>query len=205
MRGGPGSWAPRCLFTHPLGGGHPNRNPISALVLSERTREGLTLNNCIGGLGGRPPKHSSCNASFEMTLKYHLLEMCLGGAFASYTPLWSPLFVDLETSQPTGSPTASTPEKTAPSRGGQQGRAPLTHVVHGRVFLGLRGFDHPRADPDVLLIRNRGHFHLVHVVRFRFLAVSLLIVKGGEKSNMLGSKRNALGKNSKSHLETKLV
>lgn len=45
--------------------GTSNRNPILAQVFFERTREGLTLKYLPGGK--RPPKHSSYNASFEMT------------------------------------------------------------------------------------------------------------------------------------------
>ena len=111
-----------------------------------------------------------------------------GWCFCKLHPTLVPAVCRLEDLSTHWLPYSIHPRENGPSRGGRQGRAPLTHVGHRRVFLGLLGFDHPRGDPDVLLIRKRGRFHLVHVVRFSFLAISLLIVKGREKSNMLGSK-----------------
>ena len=50
-------------------------------------------------------------------------------------------------------------------------------------------------DPDVLLFRNGGHFHLVHLVRFRFLVVRLLIVKRERKATCWDSTKMHFGKN----------
>lgn len=79
------------------------------------------------------------------------------------------------------------------TEGGEGAR--LTHVLHGRRFLGFGRSDHPRLDPDVFLFRNGSGLHLIHLVRFRFLVISLFcIVEMDEKNKCWDSTKMHFGK-----------
>lgn len=76
----------------------------------------------------------------------------------------------LLTRRPLWPPPAPTTAPAQAARGpGTEDRAALTHVAHGGRLLGLRGSDHPRLVPDVLVLGNGngGHLHFVHLVGFR--------------------------------------
>lgn len=116
-------------------------------------------------------------------------ERTADGAFASFTPAPPPPIPtvcqlgDLSTHQlPSSAPPPQGNGHLRRRLAGQaEGRAPLTHVAHGRGLLGLRGSDHPGLDPDVLLFGIGSRFHLIHLVRFRFLVEGLLLIVKRER------------------------